>query len=342
VIDFRYHLVSIVAVFLALGLGLLLGSTELKPYLLRGLENTSKAQKREIDSLIGTQRQLTLEINRNQQFAQAAERQLLGQVLAGQHVVLVAAPGAPSQVVTGISQLLATYSGAAVTGEIQLQPSMLDISPSTQHRLSALAQQLAPNVVVPGESPAAQAGQALGSAILTRDGPGQPVAGQPDSLAQAVLNGFEARGFVSTVSGRPSEHATLAVVVVPSTPASTRDSNPQSQALVTLAQEFQQADKGTVVAGSAAGAGPGSAIDVMRKGRAGTMSSVDSADTVIGQIVAVQALAKQLSGVSGSYGSLATAGQAAPSPAPTPSTSESGTPVASALATHGPPARGKR
>ena len=36
-IDFRYHLVSIVAIFLALAVGLLLGSTVLRPYALKGL-----------------------------------------------------------------------------------------------------------------------------------------------------------------------------------------------------------------------------------------------------------------------------------------------------------------
>ena len=344
-IDFRYHLVSIVAVFLALGLGLLLGSAELKPYLLRGLENTSKAQQRQIDGYLSTQRQLLLEISRDEQFAQDAERQLLGNLLTGQSVVLVAAPGAPGSVINGVSQLITSYTGATVTGEIQLQQPMFDVSSGTQQQLSQLAQQLAPAAVTPGASPVVQAGQALASAILTRDGTGQPVAGQPDPAAAAVLSGFAGKGFVATMSGRPSEHATLAVVVVPDTPGSASAANPESQALVTLAQQFQRAGKGTVVAGSAAGSGPGSAIDVMRRGgRAGTVSSVDGADTTIGQIVVVWALAKQLSGISGSYGSAGTASAAAPTPAPSPSpTATAGGPAtASSVVTSGAAGRGAR
>src|SRR5207248_340423 len=84
------------------------------------------------------------------------------------------------------------------------------------------------------------------------------------------------------------------------------------------------AGQGTVVAGSAAGSGSGSAIDVMRAGgRAGHLSSVDDADTIIGQLVVAQALYEQLHGKSGSYGTGTAANGPGPSPAPTPSPSVS-------------------
>jgi Copper transport outer membrane protein, MctB len=335
VIDFRYHLVSIVAVFLALGLGLLLGSTELAPKLARSLQNTSKAEQKRIDSLLQTQRQLQQEIGRGQQFAEAAERQLVGRLLAGQRVVMISAPGAPGGVVNDISQLLTRDAGAIVTGQIELGQNLFDFSPGTQQQLSTLTQQFTPAGMTlrPG-SPIAQAGQVIASAILTKDGPGQPVAGQRDTAAEAVLNGFAARGFLTTVSGHPYDHATLAVVVIPDSPPSASDTNKASQALVTLAQEFKQAAQGTVVAGSAAGSGPGSAIDVMRAGgRSATLSSVDGADSAIGQIVVIQALYEQMNGISGSYGWAATASEAGPSPAPTPS----GAPGATAASsTHTP------
>ena len=44
-IDFRYHLVSIVAVFLALAIGIVVGSTALKPAVLTGLQKTATAEK---------------------------------------------------------------------------------------------------------------------------------------------------------------------------------------------------------------------------------------------------------------------------------------------------------
>jgi hypothetical protein len=238
-------------------------------------------------------------------------------------VVLISAPGAPGGVVNDISQLLTREAGATVTGQIELGQNMFDFSRGTQQQLSTLTQQFTPiGVALRPGSAIAQAGQVIASAILTRDGPGQPVAGQRDPSAAAVLSGFAARGFLTTVSGHPYDHATLAVVIIPDTPPSASDTDRASQALVTLAQEFKQAAQGTVVAGSATGSGPGSAIDVMRTGgRSATLSSVDGADTAIGQIVVVQALYEQMNGVSGSYGWASTASEAGPSPAPTPSPS---------------------
>jgi hypothetical protein len=125
-------------------------------------------------------------------------------------------------------------------------------------------------------------------------------------------------GFL-TKSGQPWDRATLAVVIIPATPQTTDDTNPESQALVTLAQQLNLAGLGTVVAGTVAGSGPGSAIDVMRAGgRAGHLTSVDNADYTIGQIVVAQSLADLQHGHSGSYGVTSTASAAGPSPPPSP------------------------
>ena len=96
---------------------------------------------------------------------------------------------------------------------------------------------------------------------------------------------------------------------------------------MTVAQQLNLAGNGTVVAGPVSGSGPGSAIDVMRSaGRVDHFSSVDNADTAIGQIVVAQALYEQMTaGRSGNYGSLASATTAGPSPAPTPSPTTSAT-----------------
>ncbi|MFI5066232.1 MAG: copper transporter, partial [Streptosporangiales bacterium] len=170
------------------------------------------------------------------------------------------------------------------------------------------------------------------SAILTKASPGQLPAGVSDASAKTILNGYAAGGFLS-VSQPITGRATLAVVITPATPPSTDDANNQSQTLVTLAQQLNLADDGTVVAGQLAGSGPGSAIDVLRtSGQPTHLSSVDNADVSSGQIVVVQALYEQLTGgKSGSYGSLPSASAAGPSPAPAPSGVP--TPAASATAT---------
>jgi hypothetical protein len=316
-IDFRYHLVSIVAVFLALGLGLLVGATALQPTALGGLIRLSQQERKQIDSALATNRQLTRQIESNDQFAQAVAPQLLDQLLAGERVVVVEAPGASGQVISGVDQSLA-QAGAAISGHIQLQNKFFDTSPSTEQQLSQLAQRFAPpGANLPG-SPVAQASQVIAGAVLTKDGPGQPVAGQRDAASVALLSGFAAGGFLN-VTGHPDARATLAVEIIPDSPQTTSISDPQSQRLVTLAQQLNLAGQGTVVAGPVAGSGPGSAIDVMRNGgRAGHLSSVDNADHPVGQIVVAQALYEQLRGISGNYGFGAGATAPGPSPAPTP------------------------
>ena len=326
-IDFRYHLVSIVAIFLALAVGLLLGSTVLRPYALKGLQAVSKGQQHEIDSLLQTRDQLQRQITANNQFAQANEAQLLRQLLQGEQVVLVVAPGAPDSVTSGVAQALDT-AGATVTGQLQLQAPFFDTSPTGSEKLAQLAQHLAPPGLSLAGSAQAQASELIANSVLTKDGPGDPVAGQRDSASAAVINGLSAEGFL-TASGNPWNRATLAVVIIPATPASTNDSNAPSQALVTLAQQLGRAGQGTVVAGSVAGSGPGSAIDVMRAGgRAAHLSSVDNGDTPSGQVVVVQALFDRMHGKSGSYGVASTASAGAPSPAPTVSPTATATSVA--------------
>lgn len=326
-IDFRYHLVSIVAVFLALGLGILLGATALQPSALKVLVSTSQQERKQIDSVIATNGQQRSQIASNDDWAQAAAPLLLRQLLAGEQVVLVEAPGAPGQVVSGITQMLAE-AGATVSGQVQLSSKFFDSSPPTQEQLGQLAQQFAPGQTLASGSAISQASQVLAGAILTRDGPGQPVAGQRDSASAALLSGFAAGGFL-TISGHPNARATLAVVISPGNPAP----NTVSQGLVTFAQALNLAGQGTVVAGTAQGSGPGSAIDLLRAAasQAGHLSSVDNADHVVGQITVAQALADLLRGVSGNYGALSSAGAAGPSPAPTPSA----TPAASLPASPG-------
>ena len=326
-IDFRYHLVSIVAVFLALAIGIVVGSTALKPAVLSGLQKTANAEKKRIDALYAQNRQFQNQLGAAQAYAQAGEHLALNGLLDGQRVVLVTAPGFPGGVVTGVTSAL-TVAGATVTGQVQLQSQFF--ATGTQPDLDTLNRQLTPaGVTLRAGSQQAQAAQLIASAILTKNGPADPAPGVADAAGKAILSGYAAEGFLST-SGTPAARATLAVVIIPGVPPVTSATSSASQTLVTVAQQLNLADNGTVVAGQLAGSGPGSAIDVMRSaGRPDHFSSVDDADTAIGQIVVAQALYEQMTaGRTGNYGSLASATAAAPSPAPTPSPTSTATAAA--------------
>ncbi len=338
-IDFRYHLVSIVAVFLALAIGIVVGSTALKPAVLTTLQKTATAEKKRVDALYAQNRQYQSQLGAAESYAQAGEHLALNGLLDGQRVVLVTAPGFPGAVVTGVSSAL-IRAGATMTGEVQLQNQFF--TAGTQSDLDTRTQQLTPaGVTLRNGTPQAQAGELIASAILTKNGPTQPPAGVADATGKSILNGYAAGGYLS-ISGNPAARATLAVVIIPATPPAASSSSSASQTLVTVAQQLNLAGEGTVVAGQLSGSGPGSAIDVMRSGgQADHFSSVDNADTEIGQIVTAQALYEQMTaGKSGSYGALTSASAAGPSPAPTPSPSTTAT--ATAKQSSGPKRSGKR
>jgi hypothetical protein len=324
-IDFRYHLVSIVAVFLALSLGLLLGSTELRPYVQRGLNGLSNAEHNQIETLLGEKQQLQGQISSGNQFALANAPSMLHDLLTGQKVVLVLAPGAPGSVTSGVTQAV-TAAGASVTGQLQLDPAFSDTSAATRQKLSQVAGHYAQaaGLTLAG-SAQAQASELLAHVIMTQDQTGQPLPGERDPVSVQTVQALAGAGFL-TKSGQPWDRATLAVEVIPAAPQSIYITNPESQALVTLAQQLNLAGLGTVVAGTVAGSGPGSAIDVMRAGgRAGHLTSVDNADSPIGQIVVAQSLAELEHGRSGSYGVTANASAVGPSPPPSPAPSGSPT-----------------
>jgi hypothetical protein len=333
VINFRYHVVSIVAVFMALAIGIVLGATELQGTTIYELNKTSKSLSDELNAEHTQNGLLQQQVTADQGFAQDSEARLLNGLLTGQRVVIVAAPDAPGAVLNGVTAAV-RQAGASVTGQVNLLPKLLDASQSNQTYLSALVQQLvqAGGSVANG-SPLQQAAQLLGSAILTKSGPGDSSSGGTSSggstggSSTTVLSSYSTAGLLS-VSGALSTSqatapATLAIVVIPSTTPAGGDNDPANQGLITLAQEFDTAGLGTVMAGSVSGSVNGSAINALRASSASAqISTVDDADTLEGQIVTVEALAQALNGHKGSsWGEDAGAAAAGPDPAPTPTAS---------------------
>jgi hypothetical protein len=146
-----------------------------------------------------------------------------------------------------------------------------------------------------------------------------------------MLQAYAASQFLST-TGQPASPATLVVVVTPQNPPSDGSADQVDQVLIPLVTELAAKSSATVVVGSSAGSGAGSPIAVLRSNNVSSqVSTVDNADLVAGQTVAMQALAVGLAGgKAGSYGFTANGASAiAPSPAPTPSGSVSATPTSS-------------
>jgi len=328
-IDFRYHLVSIVAVFLALAIGIVVGSTALKGSVLNGLDTASKHELAVNRSLYAHNSQLKNQISADQAFAQAAEGSLLRGLLDGERVVLVLAPGADSTTVDGVTTALGK-AGAVVTGQVVLSSQFFDTSAATGQQLKTTAASLVPaGVTLPHATPDPQisgqqaAAQVIAAAIVNKDGL-PTLTGQQ---SQQILTGFANAGFLQinglNGSAALADQATMAVVVLPATVPPAKTAVPFNMALISLTQDLQEASKGALLAGSLKGSGPRSAIDAVVGGSAGvTLMTVDDAETVTGQIIVAQALRELLNPhpTPAAYG---VRPNAAPSPAPSPVASPS-------------------
>lgn len=324
-IDFRYHLVSIIAVFLALAIGLAIGANLLPAATEAALRGLAHNVTRDNTHLTQQKQALQQQVNADQTFAQAASGRLLGHLLTDQRVVLVLAPNSDNHVVTGVTAAV-KQAGGTVTGQVALQPQFFDASESSESKLQQLAQQLAPqaSVTLPTQSASnpvvgqEEAAQVLAAAVASPDG-----VGLSSAQSQAVLGGFGQSGYLTvsaatngTATSLPS--ATMAIVVAPGSPPTTSDSSPANLALIQVAEKFQSETRRTVLVGSLSGSGAGSVIDAVVSG-SGKISTVDNADQATGQIITVQALWKLLKGSPPTnYG---VGPGTAPSPAPTPPSS---------------------
>lgn len=339
-IDFRYHLVSIVAVFLALAVGIIVGASALQPQVVSGLKAESQLEKKTNETLRAQNALLNQQLAADDLFARSASGYLLSHLLQGEQVVLVTAPGADAQTINGITVAL-RQAGATDVGQISLTAQFFDISKPTEASLLALAQSLAPaGVSLPESAGVGQiygqqaAAQVIAAAIVHKDG----VAALTSAETQRILNGFGEQGFLQVSGGRRATsltgQATLAVVVIPAAPAANASSQ-ANLALVAVARELQRASSGALLAGSLPGSGTGSAIDTVTSGAAGVvLATVDNANTASGQILVVQALRLLLDPHSSpaAYGVVPAA---VPSPAPSSAPTLSPSPAASRSAVRG-------
>jgi Copper transport outer membrane protein, MctB len=322
VIDFRYHLVSIIAVFLALAIGLAVGSTALSGKAVEFLNSQERRAVANNATLTKRNQALTNQIAADQAFAQAASQRLLQGLLAHEKVVLVVAPGADNSVTNGVAATL-RQAGATVTGQVYLSQSFLTTTGAIETNLTQLAQNLAAKtgLAPPAQSQSQFAGQQATAELLAAsllDGPAGTSALSGRATVD-IMTGLEQEGFVSA-SATPAP-ANLAVLVTPGGPP------PQSggDVLVAVATELKQVSDGIVMAGASESVGSGSVID-SENSSPNPVSTVDNADTESGQVMVAQALRFLLDGKAPTaYGiNSGNAPSPAPSPSPSPTTTTAG------------------
>jgi hypothetical protein len=166
VISFRYHLVTIVAVFLALGLGVLMGTTVVKQSVIDGLQAQVDRQARAADQLRTQVAEQSAQLRRWDSFSQVAQTLLVDGKLEGRTLVIVTTETFDLTELNGVRQALRD-SGADVAGVLLATQRMRLVDDRAKQDMADLLQ-LSPSL--PAADMAQQAAARLGTRLA--EGPG--------------------------------------------------------------------------------------------------------------------------------------------------------------------------
>ncbi|MCD2187317.1 copper transporter [Actinomycetospora soli] len=298
-ISFRYHIVSLCAVVLALALGVVLGASSLSQTMLGALSS----DRADLSGQVGT---LTAERDTARAQQSAADRvlagtapALVGGALRDRTVVLLAAPDADPADLDALTGLVG-QAGGRVTGTLSLTDAML--APDRADALRTLVTRVLPaGVQLPSTTDVGTlTGSLLGSLVTTGRGPSSSPAEVGTAFTALADGGFLAPG----AAPAPAQLA----LVVGGTAAPAPDAAGRSATLARLAAGVHAGGAGTVLATRSADG----AVAVVRGDQAlRGVSTVDGVGATAGRLAAVLAAAEQAAGRSGAYG-------AAPGVAPLP------------------------
>ncbi|HET9518089.1 MAG TPA: copper transporter [Actinoplanes sp.] len=307
-INFRYHVVSLTAVFLALAIGLVVGTAALNGPVADSLKDRVESVGQDNSNLREQVNQLREEVNREEDFAKEAAPALAGGKLAGRRVLVLVMPTGQDFADSVTSML--TIAGAKVTGRITVQEKFVD--PEQGVGLLALANQASQPSVSADGLPLNSDGVETSAALLAKALLERSAAVDPGDLT-AVLTAYASEGYLAA-SERIAGGAE-ATVVVSGLPPVDSEADKRNQAALTLVTQFAK-PKPLVVAGS--GIGDGSLVAEVRADPSlvKSISTVDNVSTSQGQLVAALAAGERLvQGKTGHYGLAAGAVSLMPKPA---------------------------
>ena len=300
-ISLRTHAISLAAVFLALAIGVALGSGLLSNTLLSGLRDDKHELQNEINTLTDHKNALNEKLNAAGEFDAQMSPRILHDALAGRSVVLFRTPDAHDDDVDALSRMVG-QSGGTVAGTIALTQEFVNAN-SAEKLLSVVnspivpaGTQLSTTLVDQGS----QAGDLLGIALLTNRDP--KVQAVDDASRDTVLSALRDTGFV-TYGDQRIGAANTALIVTGGGLAD--DAGNQGATVARFAAGLAPHGSGTVIAGRDGSASGTAAVAVIRSdaGLTTAVSTVDDADSESGKITTVLALSDLINGGrSGQYG----------------------------------------
>lgn len=314
-ISFRYHIVSIVSVFLALAVGVALGGGPLK-----GEVDNTLVEQVQADREVKADLRADIDALRSadaftDSFADTIAPGLIGQALEGRVVTLAVLPTAVPSEVTALGEMIVT-AGGTVGGTVQIAESLLDAG--ERQLVDELASQLldgAPDVEVPADASGYErVGALLARAIATSDNPG----GAPvDGVASSIQAGLSTADLIS-VDGDMARRGSLVLFVGGPGSGTTEERQAANSIATVLIAAVDAGTDGTVVAGPQAAARTDGVVAAVRAdvGTAQDVSTVDVLGRSAARVVTVMALAGQARDQTGHYGAVDAADGAMPGSSP--------------------------
>jgi hypothetical protein len=290
VINFRYHVVSLTAVFLALAIGLVVGTAALNGPVADSLEGQVTGLRKDNQHWRQTVSNMEKQLALEEEFAEEISQVVLPGTLSGRRVVVLSLPNGRDHTEGVLKKL--QLAGATITGQVDLQDKF--INPDNNSNLLELAvtaaRPTAQTTGLPGNGHGVETSSALlASVLLDRSQGVTPVS---DADRRAVLAAYNNAGYLTTDDNKVTGSAE-AVVVVSGQPYVDKDSEKRDESVVKIAEQFDRT--GSIVVGGN-GSVDGNLVAVVRGDPvlAQTISTVDNANTVQGQLVTSLALVQQL------------------------------------------------
>lgn len=292
-ISLRTHAISLAAVFLALAIGVALGSGLLSNTVLSGLRDDKQELQHQIDGLDEQRNALNEKLSAAGEFDAQMSPRILRDVLAGKSVVVFRTPDAADDDVDSVARMVG-QAGGTVSGTVALTDEFINAN-SAEKLLSVVNSPIVPagaQLSTKSVDQGSQAGDLLGIALLINRDPKVPVV--DDQQRDTVLTALRDTGFITY--GDRVGAANAALIVTGGGLGD--DAGNRGATVARFAAGLAPHGSGTVIAGRDGTASGTAAVAVARSdaGLASSVSTVDDIDVASGRITSVLALSDLISG----------------------------------------------
>lgn len=302
-IDFRYYLVSIVSIFLALAVGIVLGAGPLQGDIGTRLTEQITALRVEKNQLRSQLDSANRDAAARDTFSTALEPAALKGRLTGKTVALVVEPGVDADLIKNATTALVD-AGATVGSTVTLSDSWAD--PTKSAFRDSVATPFAPLTTAPvvAGNPGQVAATVLAQSIL--GGTLSPIV-RLTPAASAALSGLKAGNLITTTPDQIVPSSSVVFLSGSVKGSSQADTDARLVAYLQLVRSLNVGGSGEVVVAKSNTTDATKSADLVAAVRTSpdagkVISTVDDADLPMGQDTLVLALAQQYDGGVGQYG----------------------------------------